>query len=212
MKILACLYGSVRTNLDSTIQSLKDQFSNFNIDFLISTWDDQIFEEEKFKYIIKNNPPTDEYLNSINFPYTRQIKNVLDFQHLRKGHYAQFFHCHIISNFLHQNNLDYNILIKSRTDLVFKTNFDFDFNKDICYIPEIYWASKGVGINDHFICGRFDYIKRSIKIDTFEEFLPIIENSWNPETVNKNLILGNDCSYLEFPCDSYLILPDRKMK
>jgi hypothetical protein len=54
--------------------------------------------------------------------------------------------------------------------------------------------------------------KDLINIDTFEEFLPIIENSWNPETVNKNLILGNNCSYLEFPCDSYLILPDRKMK
>jgi hypothetical protein len=212
MKILACLYGLVRTNLDSTIQNLKDQFSNFDIDFLISTWDDQIFEEEKFKYIIKNNPPTDEYLNTINFPYTRQIKNVPNFQHLRKGHYAQFYHNYRISEFLESNSIDYDILIKSRTDLVFETNFDFDFNKDICYIPEIYWASKGVGINDHFICGRFDYIKRAIKISKFEEFLPIIENSWNPETVNQNLILGNSCSYLEFPCYSYLLLPDRKMR
>jgi len=53
---------------------------------------------------------------------------------------------------------------------------------------------------------------KSINIEKFEDFFETVERSWNPETVNQNLILGNSCIYKEFQCSSYALLPDRIYK
>lgn len=211
MKTLICLWGQIRDDLNITINSIKKIIPEGEFDLLISTWDDQAFDESIFKYIIKSPSPSKEYLDSIKFPYTMQIKNVSEWHGVRTGHYAQFFHNYKIYQFLKSNSFDYDNLVQSRTDLVFDTDFIFNFNQDICYVPEIYWSSRGVGINDHFICGKYGYIKNSIAIENFEQFFHVIENSWNPETVRQRLIIGNNCRYTEFNCKSYLLLPDRKM-
>ena len=61
---------------------------------------------------------------------------------------------------------------------------------------------------------KFIYFEnnRSINIEKFEDFFETVERSWNPETVNQNLILGNSCIYKEFQCSSYALLPDRIYK
>jgi hypothetical protein len=169
-------------------------------------------DENQFKYILRYPSPTLEYLNNINFPFTQQIKNFPEWHGVRLGHYAQFFHNYEISKFIGDNKLEYDILVKSRCDLVFDKNFNFDFSVDMCYVPEIYWGSKGVGINDHFICGKFSYVNKSLKMESFTEFFNIIESSWNPETANQKLIINNGSKYFEFSCTSYKLLPDRKMK
>lgn len=207
---LVCLWGLTKFDLTDTVIGLKNIFGD-NIDFLISTWDDQLFNEEYFKFILKSKSPTKEYLDEIGFPFTQQIKNVPEWHSVRFGHYAQFYHNFKILQFLNDNSLNYDILVKSRTDVVFETDFNFDFSIDKCYIPEIYWASKGVGINDHFICGDFSYLKESLHIENFEEFFEIVENTWNPETILQKLLLSNNSNIMEFKCSSYLLLPDRKL-
>lgn len=211
MKALIFLWGQIRYDLNDTIDSINKILPKCEYDLFISTWEDQIFDESIFKYVIKSPPPTKELLDNIGFPYTKQIKNYSEWHGFRFGHYAQFFHNYKISKLLNSNNFNYDVLIKSRTDLVFETDFSFDFNQNICYVPKIYWGSKGVGINDHFVCGKFDYLKKCINMESFEGFFSTIENSWNPETTQQNLIIGNQCYYTEFDCNSYMLLPDRKM-
>jgi hypothetical protein len=211
MKILACVYGEIRGDINYLITNINKNFKG-DIDFLISTWNNQKINEELFKYIILSDVPTDEYLNNIGFPYTQQIKGVEQWHNLRIGHYSQFYHIYKISNFIENNELNYDVLLISRSDLVFETNFNFNFSLDTCFIPDIYWASKNVGINDHFICGNYQYLKKSIKILEFKSFFEVIETSWNPETVKKRLLEMNNSNYYEFDCNSYILLPDRKMK
>lgn len=209
-KTLACLWGLTKMDINETINGLKNIFGN-NIDFLISTWDDQVFDEYNFKYILKSKAPTQKFLDEINFPFTQQIKNNPEWHVVRLGHYAQFYHNYKILNFLNNQNLNYDILIKSRADLIFDTEFNFDFSTNKCYVPEIYWASKGVGINDHFICGNFEYLKKSLHIQDFEDFFYVVENTWNPESILQKLLFMNNSSYIEFKCNSYLLMPDRKL-
>lgn len=211
MKALVFFWGQIRDDISKTIDNLYKNFPNLNLDFSITTWDNQIFDESLFKNIIITKCPNREYLDNIQFPFTQQIKNVPEWHNIRIGHYSQFYHNFKISEFLHSNNLNYDVLIKSRTDLLFETDFNFNFENDICYVPQIYWGSKGVGINDHFICGKYEYLKKSLFMYNLESFFPIIENSWNPETIHQNLILINEGRYVEFDCKSYTLLPDRKM-
>lgn len=211
MKALVFLWGQIRDDISKTIDNLYKNFPNLDLDFSITTWDNQIFDESLFKNIIRTECPSQKYLDNIQFPYTQQIKNVPEWHSVRIGHYSQFYHNFKISEFLAENNFNYDVLIKSRADLIFETDFDFDFSADICYVPQIYWPSKGVGINDHFICGKYQYLKKSLYMYNFESFFPIVENSWNPETIHQKLILINEGRYVEFGCKSYTLLPNRKM-
>jgi hypothetical protein len=214
-KLLLCFWGLYRNNnIDEIIENYKRLLPNYDIDFLISTWDSQPIDTDKFKYVIKTPDPTVESVKESGFPYTLQAKNCEGRDHMRIGHYAQFFHNFLIVKYIKDNNLssEYQYLAKSRCDVLFNTDFDFIINDDICYLPEIYWPSRGVGINDNFLFGRFDYIMKSINMNKFEDFFETVERSWNPETVNQNLILGNSCIYKEFQCSSYALLPDRIYK
>lgn len=211
-KTIVCLWGVIREDISIVINNIKKMNGDDEIDFLISTWDDQVFDETLFKYVLKHPAPTQEYLDSINFPFTIQTKNVLKWRYGRLGCYSQFYNKHMINNFINDNNLSYDILIKSRTDLIFNTNFNFDYTKDFCYIPKTYHGSKGVGLNDHFMAGNFELMKRAIYTKTFEIIYPIIENSWNPETVNEKLLIKNSINHIEFDCTTYKLSPNRIFK
>lgn len=211
MKTLIFLWGKTSEQLNLVVDNFKKVFSDSEIDFGISTWDNQHFDESLFKYVIKTEEPTQDFLDKIKFPYTLQIKNVPEWHNIRFGHYSQFYHNFKISEFLASNVFNYDVFGKSRADLIFETNYKFDFTRNICFLPEIYWASKGVGINDHFICGKYEYLKKCLFMDKFESFFSTIENSWNPETIHQKLISNNQGSYVEFDCQSYKLLPDRKM-
>lgn len=210
-KGLVCMWGMNRYPLSILQEKIKSQFLGLELDFLISTWTDCVIDAD-FKYVIQHTSPTDEYLDELKFPYTLQLKGNKEWWPLRKGCYAQFFHNYKIVEFLKQNNIKYDVLIKTRTDLSFETEFDFNFDLDICYLPKIYWNSVGVGVNDHFICGKYSYLLKSLEIKNFEDFFKTIETSWNPETVHQSLLVNNNAECKEFSCNSYILLPDRKMK
>lgn len=210
MKGLICFWGLNRGDLKLVKDNLLAQFPEIEFEVLLSTWSDQVFDLE-VNYKLLHQPPTIDYLNQINFPFTRQIIHNTEWHGFRLSHYAQFFHNYSIVKFIKDMNLKYDVLIKSRADLILSPVTPIDFNSDVCWVPEIYWASRGVGINDHFVCGKFDYVLKALNIDDFQEFFPVIQTSWNPETVNQRLILENNCQIIEFPCDNYTLLPDKKL-
>jgi hypothetical protein len=209
MKGLICFWGKIRDNIEIVKNNYYKLFPEHNLKFLISTWDSEVFDKRLFNFVIQNNDPTEEYLNQINFPYTQQLKNNPNLNYGRIGHYSQFFHNLKIYNFIENLNHDYDFIIKCRTDLIFETKYIFDFTKNICFVPKIYHASKGFGINDHFMAGNFNYLKNSMKMKDLYSVYEIFENSWNPEIVLEKLIKYNNCIIEEFDCSSYKLLPDR---
>jgi hypothetical protein len=201
--------------LNDLVINIKKNFDSYDIDFLWSTWsrcDIQKYEHN-FKYILKHDEPKnfEEYLDSIDFPYVGQIRNDIDkYKKVRHGYFTQFFHKDKIINYLKDNNLNlkYNGLIFSRTDIYFmpKNNSIFNFNDNIIYIPEIYWGSRDIGVNDHIIIGNFNYVLNSINID-FNNLHNIIYSSHNIEQANAKILQKNNSIIQEFSCDIYCRFP-----
>jgi hypothetical protein len=213
-RLLICFWGRVSECISQVKENFNKIFHSYEIDYLISTWSTENLILSDFDYVIASKSPSKEDLDSMRFPYCRQIKNVPEWHVMRFGHYAQFYHNFNIVNFLKQNKIKYDFLARTRTDVFFETSFNFEdnINSECCFLPEIYWNSKGVGINENFIIGKFDYVMKSLNIENFESFFPVVEQSWNPETMHQSLILLNDCRYSEFSCDTYTLLPTRKFK
>lgn len=213
MNILVCLWGQLRGDVNLVISNYRNIFKDFSIDFVLFTWESQIVENDAFSQIFKYPDPTNTFLDVIEFPFTQQLIDLSKERERvikgRIGHYAQFFHNKNICDFLKTLDQKYDILIKSRADLVFATNFNFDFSKNLCYVPKNYYCGGG-WICDHFIAGNFETVKKAIQIDDLRSFYPILADSFNPEEANVKLIEQNNCKIQEFYCDSYMLLPDRK--
>lgn len=202
-----CFWGQVRGDFSIIKYKLVNLFQNYNIDFLLSTWENEQVDESHFDFVIRSISPTDEFLDIINFPYTQQIQSNYRPRNWRYGHYAQYFHTQKIYDFIKTNNLNYDILCKSRADLLFDSAHKFDFDKDICFIPKNYHCE--IGLNDHFMIGNFRIMKKVICIEDLKEVYPILENSWNPEIALQIYLTKNNVNVIEFNCESYKLLPDR---
>lgn len=208
-KALFCFWGKSRIDFKIIKENISKTFSDYDIDFLLSTWYDEEYDESQFNYIIKSQSPTEDFLNFIKFPYTLQLQSNYGPKSWRFGHYSQYFHTLKIHEFINNNNLNYDILCKLRSDLFFESNYQFDFNKNICYIPKNYHCE--IGVNDHFMIGRFDYMKKVIQIDS-NDIYSLLENSWNPEIALQTFFKINNFNVVEFECQSYKLLPDREYK
>lgn len=209
MKGLICLWGLIRGDINSVVENYKLMFPNYKLDFLISTWEDQMIDENLFFKVLRFPSPTDQYLDQIKFPYTKQLAADPKVQKFRVGIYSLFFHNFKIGEFLKEINGQYDMLAKARTDLIFHTNHEFDFSQDICYIPENRYCGGGF-VNDHFVCGKFDYVKKALKMDVFDDFFEVLENSFNSEVANLKMIVDNGCKIVQFPFYYYINLPDRR--
>lgn len=108
------------------------------------------------------------------------------------------------------DNDKYKILIRSRTDIRFETDFTFDFRNDFCYIPKNYYSPRSGFINDQFMCGKIDYIKKCLFADSFQVYKNIVENSYCTEEALKNLINKNNCIIYNFPCSYYELRGERR--
>jgi hypothetical protein len=207
-------YENKIINLNDLIINIKTIFNTYDIDFLWSTWSRCNIQEYKhnFKYILQYDEPKnfEEYLDSIGFQYVGQIRNIEKYKTVRQGYFTQFFHKDKIINYLTNNNLnaEYNGLIFSRTDIFFiPSDNNFDFNKNVVYVPEIYWGSRGLGVNDHILIGNFNYILNSINFIDFNNLNNIILHSHNVEQANATILQHNHATIEEFECDIYCRFP-----
>lgn len=200
-------------SLEHLVENQKNIFSSFDVDFLWSTWSRCNIEKycKNFKYILKHEEPIDfhQYLDSIDFKYVVQIRD-REARKERQGYYTQFFHKDSIIRFIKHNNIRYDGIVFSRSDIFFvpeKTE-SINFDKQVVYVPEIYWNSRGCGINDHIALGNFDYVIKAIDFYDFKNLNNIIQDSWNPELVNKIIIEKNNCLIEEFVCERYCRFPN----
>jgi len=208
-------YEDKSIDLNDLVINIKKIFNIYDIDFLWSTWsrcDIQKYSHN-FKYILQHDEPEDfeKYLCDINFSYVGQIRGIEKYKTVRQGYFTQFFHKDKIISYLKENNLstEYKGLILSRTDILFvpENGFNFDFNKNIVYIPEIYWGSRGIGVNDHILIGNFNYVLNSINCNNFDNLNSIIYHSHNIEQVNETILNNNNATIQEFGCDIYCRFP-----
>jgi hypothetical protein len=90
-------------NLKTLMDNYKKQFPEFEIDFLLSTWDnvDTTQYESELKYLLKYPEPTDweSFLDEKGFPHTGSIRHHPEYHVLRPGPYTRLFHILNISNF-----------------------------------------------------------------------------------------------------------------
>lgn len=207
-------YEQRNVTLQTLIDNYKQQFSEFDIEFLLSTWDNQNLEEyeSQFKYILKHSEPSDweAFLDEINFPHNTQIRNHPVYHVNRPGPYVRMFHTLEISNFLKNHNLEYNSIMFSRTDIYFeiKDKTVIDFTKDVCYTPEIYWGSRGhTYVNDHIMLGKYQYVLNALHIDSIESMHETLFHAWNPEEFLFKTIKKNNAEYEEFVCNKYCRFP-----
>lgn len=233
-KLLICFWGKLKTGeylrnnpfmengyyeersitFQTLIDNYKNQFPNFDIDFLLSTWDDVNLDEyeNQLKYIQKHKEPSDweSFLNEKNFPHVSQIRHHPIYHINRPGIYVRLFHMEQISKFLKENNINYDAILFSRTDIYFEIDekSTIDFTKDICYLPEVYWGSRGhTFVNDHIVMGKYEYVLNAIHIDSIDSMYDTIFHSWNGEQVLFSTLEKNNAVYTEFVCSKYCRFP-----
>ena len=207
-------YEDKKINLGDLCENIKDIFNEYQIDFLWSTWTRCNIEkyENIFKYILKSDEPEDfeSFLNEINYPYVGQIRHDERYHKVRHGYYTQFFHKHRILSFLKEKNFtEYDGIIFSRTDIFFKPKKEvfFNFDNRIIFVPEIYWGSRGIGINDHILIGNYSYVLEGINFNKLEDLNQMIFDSHNIEQVNQKIINNNNRVFVEFGCEKYCRFP-----
>lgn len=211
-RLLLCLWGHRTHDLHKIINNYNSKFSTFDIDLLISTWNSVDIDAYKFKYVVKHEVPTDEYLDQIGFPYTEQLKATNQRHHpARTGHYALFFHSYQIAQYIRNNNLQYDALIKARTDLYFTTDYEFNFETNIVYLLENL-MSQNYGVNDQFLAGKFEYVLNAFATETFQEAMQFISGAFNPEEGLHKLFIQKNVQYNEITTTHYTLLPDRRIK
>ena len=208
--MLICIWGNRMQYFGEVKNNFQQIFSDFDIDWLISTWDDVNTDGHDFKFILKSPQPTTSQLYDINFIGTSQIRHHPEYEKLKEGQYAQVFHKTNIHQFIKSNNLQYDALVISRNDLWFETNYIFDFEKEIVYVPLNFMGGPGT-LNDHFSCGKFDYVLKSMGFSSVREYVDFLEESdpWNPEHALMLLFEKLNISWMEFTSQKYRLFPDR---
>jgi hypothetical protein len=207
-------------NINTVIDNYKNMFTDVQSDVLWSTWAGEKIDDliEDVQYIITNNEPEDweTFLNKIQFPHHTQIRNHPVYHTTRPGVYTRLFHVNQIDRFIKENKINYDVIVLARTDVLFKIadEEEINFDEDVCYIPEIYWGSRGeTFVNDHVIFGKFDYVLDKIKSHTTEEmkdddFLyEALYHAWNPEQLQKKIITKNNGNIKEVKCKTYYRFP-----
>lgn len=233
MNILLCIYGrpevgtyllnSPHTTLfyreekevtsNTVIENYKTLFTGHNIDVLWSTWENSDLTpyEHHITYTLRQTEYDDwnTYLDELGMPYTAQLLSNPQYKDARIGHYRQYMHKLEITKFIRENNLQYDVLILARTDIIFtpEETVSFDLTQDTCYVPEIYWGSRGIGINDHVIIGKFQYVLDAVTMNGWPDVFARIQNAYNPEDVMRQLTIGRGFNVVEFPCSIYCKYP-----
>jgi hypothetical protein len=211
--ITILLNGLIHDSINITLQKIQDNFKNYELSIIISTWKSEsikveIIKSDIVKDIIYHDDITHQELLSSGFPLSRQLQNgPVEWIPGVVGHYSNFIN---VKNSLQKLDLDdSNLVIKSRTDLEFTTLEeirleDYDFNKEVVTFPT-YWGGQLSMMqhfcNDHFLISNRKSIDNIYsKVDNMKnEF----QNFWNPEMYMNYLILSSGYSISRIESDIY---------
>ena len=186
MKIAILFSGRINDNLDQYKNIMKNLVINNDVDFFISypiNTNNDIIQNVVKLYNPKKIIESDErYFN-------------IDKYHKKHETIAHNVMCMYLSRtklnnefkrYVEENNINYDIVIATRIDLIFKTNIDFNDliknieNNEICIPnPTKDWG----GINDQFAIGSFDTITEYLNL--YNSLFELLESGiiLHPETL-----------------------------
>jgi hypothetical protein len=175
---------------------------------------DLITELKRFpslKDVLIREPFTEKYYDDNFFPYnifTSLYKNK-DSKPARTSIYnCSIAYNHIIDT-IEASNIQYEYFIHCRNDLILEiSDIQLLVNKVkddfLCMPPNLWCADKY--INDHFLIGKYIYLKNALYYNSIDELQSIVASSWNQEEVTYNLIKRANQPLFIFNVNKYIVL------
>lgn len=222
MRVALCLSGQMR-NFEDYYQSLFDKIINvYNTDVFLHTWKVKSSKEEMclnifkpklylidyfdYKNVINNNDIillNEEILNKKNFDNkNRDNKWIPELCGTPENIYGMFYSMNkcneLKKKYEIENNFRYDLVFRTRMDLFFKDDFNFNIEDEII-LPE----NKGFYGDDHFAYGKSDLIDKYQVYNYINMY--INDNvALHPETLIKHHLKINNIKnkYIKF---NYLI-------
>ena len=164
------------------------------------------------KVLIKESN-TELYYDTNLFPYNifTSLYKSKDSKPARTSIYnCSFAYNHIIDE-IENSNIQYEYFIHCRNDLILEIN-DIDIlltkikEGFLCIPPNLWCKSGDTHINDHFLIGKYIYLKSALYCNTINELQSIVASSWNQEEVTYNLIKRANQPLFIFDVNKYIVL------
>lgn len=187
MKVHVCLNGLLYDDenyFKKTIECHKSLFGGDTL-FWISSWKsckkdyiNNYIDQDRQLWIDDIDV---DYLNSISFPYTTQLKPLTHQKDPRFGIYSNWINAQKLINYVKGDDKD--VICRSRTDLYFVLKNNHITYDNINAI-KCYWCNFGnndnIFMNDNIFWGSYKLMKEFFKYS--KEYSDILlSNSWNPE-------------------------------
>jgi hypothetical protein len=225
MKCALILFTGDRIEyIDQSIFSCKKIIESINSEididiFIISFEGTIIHSKNDFKHLSFKKPDNE---NIDNFPNSiQQLKNYSsDIETNRRISFGHYILCGSVPDIIHQNRdlfLKYDLILKSRTDLIFDFNQNYlkNFNpeKEILTF-ECFWGGCRYNsnfTNDHFIFGDAHSV---LQIISYPISNCLLNHFWNPEHYMTHLYSLISKIKIQITTDKYYLLskdrPSRK--
>lgn len=217
-KLCIVMQGSSRLPIEiliECIENYKKIFAWANPDIWAFTWKTEDGREEQlrphvYKLFAEENSPTDEFLDSIGFPYTQQLKQRYPANKVcRIGHYSTIYGLDFLFKKIIESGEKYEYALRARNDLYFEGNTN-DWEEIVRNDPNAYithgvlWGDHNSQYNDHIGFSRFDLVKNIWAYDK-EIIDNVFANSWAPEYYIKIMSERNNTHQHVAPVEKYIL-------
>jgi hypothetical protein len=226
-----CIRDSVE-NYATVIYNINSYLNMFDVSIYIHTWEpfpitnksihQYNYNKEEYIKIMKSLPNVkdiifeqqqiDEELNILRIPYNKLTLS--GGEKANKESRIAIFNCFTafksLLDFIKNNNIQYDYLLRVRNDLIVDINnfnhiIEHADNNELC-IPPNYWCGEPYK-NDHWVFGKYNILKDILTYDNIEHYINFSKDSWNQEDLTfKFLLRNNNLIYIFNNISNYLIL------
>ena len=226
-----CIRDSME-NYSNVIHNINLYLYMYDVSIYIHTWEpfpqtnisihQYYYNKEEYIKIMKSLPnvkeiifeqqKTDEELNILKIPHNKLTLSGGEkaSKECRNAIFNCFTAFKSLLDFIKNNNIEYDYLLRVRNDLIININ-DFNpiiehaDNNELC-IPPNYWCGEPYK-NDHWVFGKYNILKDILTYDDIEHYINYSKDSWNQEELTfKFLSKNNNLIYIFNNISKYLIL------
>jgi hypothetical protein len=165
------------------------------------------------KKVLIQESKTVNYYDDNLFPYNifTSLYKSNDSKPARLSIYNCSFAYNDIIDEIEKSNIQYEYFIHCRNDLILEiSDIDILLSKVkegfLCIPPNLWCKSGDTHINDHFLIGRYTYLKNALYFNSINELQSIVASSWNQEETTYNLIKRANQPLFVFDVDKYIVL------
>lgn len=233
------LNGCIRDSIENyckCITNMLEIFSGeYDIDIYFHTWksfDKTDISKHEYSYnendlitklkgfpslkeVLIKESFTQEYYDDNCFPYNifASLHKDCDFS---KPSRTSIYNCSVAYNHIidaiEASNIQYEYFIHCRNDLVLEiSDIQLLLNKvkdDFLCMPPNLWCGDKY-INDHFLIGKYIYLKNALYYNSIDELQSIVSSSWNQEEITYNFIKRANKPLFIFDVNKYVLLGNR---